>query len=73
MEHYKFYIYTHYKLFCYTIFPADHWDIANICQKFTPYPAELIYLNIQTFEFVSRCRDPQHQVVENCSFLIIMG
>ena len=33
------------------------------------YPAELIYLNFQPLEAVSRYRDPQPQVVENYSYL----
>ena len=33
-----------------------------------PYPAELIYLNFQSLEVVSRYRDPQPQVVENYSY-----
>ena len=31
--------------------------------------AKLIYLNFQPLEVVSRCRDPQPQVVENDSYL----
>ena len=34
-----------------------------------PYPAEVIYLNFQPLEVVSRYRDPQPQVVENYSYL----
>ena len=34
-----------------------------------PYHAELIYLNFQPLEVVSRHRDPQPQVVENYSHL----
>ena len=36
-----------------------------------PYPAKLIYLNFQSLEVVSRYRDPQPQVVENYSYLLI--
>ena len=36
-----------------------------------PYPAKFIYLNFQQLEVVSRYRDPQHQVVENHSYLLI--
>ena len=35
-----------------------------------PYPAEIIYLNFQPLEVVSRYRDPQPQVVENYSYLL---
>ena len=34
-----------------------------------PYSAKVIYLNFQPLEVVSRCRDPQPQVVENDSYL----
>ena len=34
-------------------------------QGINPYPAELIYLNFQPIEVVSRYRDPQPKVVEN--------
>ena len=34
-----------------------------------PYPAEIIYLNFQPLEVVSRYRDPQPQVVENYSYM----
>ena len=37
-----------------------------------PYPAELIYLNFQTLEVVSRYRDPQPQVIENYSYLFYL-
>ena len=33
-----------------------------------PYLANLIYLNFQPLEVVSRYRDPQPQVVENYSY-----
>ena len=36
---------------------------------FNPYSSELIYLNFQTLEVVSRYRDPQLQVTENYSYL----
>ena len=38
--------------------------------KVNPYPADLIHLNFQPLEFVSRYRDPQPQVVENYSYLL---
>ena len=34
-----------------------------------PYPPNLLYLNVQPLEVVSRYRDPQPQVVENYSYL----
>ena len=36
---------------------------------FNSHPAELIYLNFQPLEVVSRYHDPQPQVVENYSYL----
>ena len=36
---------------------------------FNPYPAEIIYLNFQPLEVVSRYRDSQPQAVENYSYL----
>ena len=36
---------------------------------FNPYPAKLMYLNLQPLEVMSRYRDPQPQVVENYSYL----
>ena len=36
---------------------------------FTPFPAELPYLNFHPLEIVSRYRDPQLQVAENYSYL----
>ena len=35
-----------------------------------PHPAEVIYLNFQPLEVVSRYRDPQLQVAENYKYLI---
>ena len=37
-----------------------------------PYPARIIYLIFQPLEVVSRCRDPQPQVVENYSYLFYL-
>ena len=36
--------------------------------RINSYPDNLIYLNVQSLEVVSRYRDPQPQVVENYSF-----
>ena len=44
-------------------------SVDHLILTFNPYPAELIYLNFQPLEIVSRCRDPQPQVVENYSYL----
>ena len=40
--------------------------------RVNPYSAEVIYLNFQAIEVVSRCRDPQPQVLENYSYVFIL-
>ena len=39
--------------------------VSRLISMFSPYPAELIYVNFQPLEVVSRYRDPQLQVAEN--------
>ena len=39
------------------------WFIIN------PYPVKFFYLNFQPLEVVSRYRDPQLEVAENCLYL----
>ena len=48
------------------------WSVSiYICTRnhANPFPAELIYLNFQPLEVVSRYRDPQPQAVENNPYL----
>ena len=40
--------------------------------RYNPYPAKVIYLNFHPLEVVSRYRDPQLQVGENCAYLFIL-
>ena len=46
-----------------------------ICQTdiINPCPAKLIYLNFHPLEVVSRYRDPQLQVAENCSYFFYLS
>ena len=50
-----------------------NWKKTNIIgtdgSRVNPYPANLIYLNFQPLEVVSRYRNPQLQVDENYSYL----
>ena len=45
--------------------------MVNSGLKGNPHPPELIDLSFQPLEVVSRYRDPQPQVVENYSYVII--
>ena len=53
-----------------------HWRTAVSVRKydrFNSIPADLEYLNFNSLEAVSRCRDPQIQVGENYSYLCKLG
>ena len=42
------------------------------CRGFNPLPANLYILNVHSLGVVSRWRDPQLRVGENCSYLFIL-
>ena len=67
--------FIHWYLFVSSWFFCAKWILSGnvICRcinidKYFPHPANLIYLNFQPLDVVSRYRDPQPQVDENYSY-----
>ena len=62
--HYLWYLlFCCWRIYCSCFLVGELWYL-------NPYPAKLIYLNVQTLEVVFRCSDLQVRVGENCSYLV---